>query len=136
MLPSQTVNVSIACSPTKAYDFIRDPYNLPQWANGLCIAVRPAGGNDASGADWIADTPHGPVGLSFVAPNDLGVLDHYVSPAPGVQIYVPLRVLPNQEGCEVLFTLFRQPGMTDQHFATDANMVRRDLNALKQILEA
>lgn len=135
MLPSQTVAVSIACSPARAYEFVRDPRNLPQWANGLCLSVRPATEEDAAGADWIAETPHGPVGLSFVERNDFGVLDHYVSPSPGMQIYVPLRVLHNQEGCEVVFTLFRQPGMTDQHFASDAAMVRRDLEALKQILQ-
>lgn len=135
MLPSQTLGISIACSPSKAYEFIRDPRNLPQWANGLCASVRPSGEDDSAGVDWIAETPHGPVGLSFVERNAFGVLDHYVSPSPGVQIYVPLRVLPNQGGSEVIFTLFRQPDMTDQRFADDADMVRRDLNALKQILE-
>jgi hypothetical protein len=73
--------------------------------------------------------------LRFVAHNDLGVLDHYVSPAPGVEIYAPMRVLANGSGAEVLFTLFQLPGMSDEEYAEDAGLVTRDLETLKDVLE-
>jgi hypothetical protein len=73
--------------------------------------------------------------LRFVEHNDLGVLDHYVSPAPGVEAYVPMRVLPNGSGSEVLFTLFQLPGMSDEKYAEDAGLVTRDLQTLKRVLE-
>ena len=38
-------------------------------------------------------------------------------------------------GSEVIFTLFRLPGMTDEAFARDAEWVERDLRALKALLE-
>jgi len=73
--------------------------------------------------------------VRFVKNNDLGVLDHYVSPAPGAEVYVPMRVLPNGSGSDVLFTLFKLPGMSDEKYAEDAGLVTRDLETLKRVLE-
>jgi hypothetical protein len=129
MLESRTLNVSIACAPQQVADFVADPRNLPRWASAFCKSVRPDGDN------WIVETPNGPIGLRFVPHNDFGVLDHYVTPVPGTEIYVPMRVVANGDGSEVLFTLFRLPGMTDQDFARDAGMVENDLAALKRVLE-
>jgi hypothetical protein len=129
MLESRTLNVRIACVPQKVADFVSDPRNLPRWASAFCKSVRPDGDN------WIVETPNGPVGLRFVARNAFGVLDHYVTPVPGVEIYVPMRVIANGDGSEVLFTLFRLPGMSEQDFERDAGMVERDLSELKRVLE-
>lgn len=129
MLESRTLNISIACAPRKVIDFVADPRNLPRWASAFCKAVRPDGDN------WIVETPNGPIGLRFVARNDFGVLDHYVTPVPGTEIYVPMRVVANGDGSEVLFTLFRLPGMSEQDFARDAGMVECDLAELKRVLE-
>ncbi|HEV8649783.1 MAG TPA: hypothetical protein VG276_10355 [Actinomycetes bacterium] len=81
------------------------------------------------------DTPDGPVGLRFVEANELGVLDHYVKLGSGVEIDVPMRVIPNGEGSEVLFTLFQAPDMSDERFAEDAKQVEHDLATLKAVLE-
>lgn len=51
-------------------------------------------------------------------------------------IFIPMRIVPNGEGAEVLFTLFRQPGMSDEKFAADAAWVARDLAALKALVTA
>jgi hypothetical protein len=48
---------------------------------------------------------------------------------------MPMRVFPNGEGAEVLITVFRQPGVSDEKFAEDTHWVRRDLEALKTLLE-
>jgi hypothetical protein len=73
--------------------------------------------------------------IRFADRNDYGVLDHFVTPAPGVGIYVPMRVLPNGSGSEVVFTLFRLPEMSEEEFDRDAGMVERDLRVLKSALE-
>ncbi len=73
--------------------------------------------------------------VRFVPKNTLGVLDHYVIPAPGVEVYVPMRVVPNGSGTEVLFTLFRLPDMLDEKYAEDAALVEDDLKRLKNLLE-
>jgi hypothetical protein len=75
------------------------------------------------------------VRVSFSERNSFGVLDHSVTLPQGTSVYVPLRVLPRERGCELELTLFRQPGMSDEKFAADAEWVMRDLRAAKQILE-
>jgi len=129
LLQSRTLSISIGCRPDKVYVFVSNPENLPRWAAGLCKSIR------KSGAGWIVETTQGPMNVRFVKNNDLGVLDHYVTPAPGVEVYVPIRVLPNGSGSEVLFTLFKLPGMSDEKFAEDAGLVARDLETLKRVLE-
>jgi len=44
-------------------------------------------------------------------------------------------LIANSSGCELLFTLFREPNMSDSQFASDAGFVERDLNGLKALLE-
>jgi hypothetical protein len=63
-------------------------------------------------------------------------MDHWVHLSDGQIIYVPLRIVENGSGAEVLLTLFRQPGMSDEQFAADADWVRRDLLALKSMVGA
>jgi hypothetical protein len=63
-----------------------------------------------------------------------GVMDHYVDVGIGSQIYIPLRIIPNGDGAEVLLTLFRQPGMSDAKFEADAEWVERDLLSLKALV--
>jgi hypothetical protein len=129
IFPSRTLSVSINCHPSKVYGFVSNPENLPKWARGLGKSVRKLN------ADWIVDTPQGPMKVRFIEKNDFGVLDHYVNPAPGVEVYVPMRVLANGSGSEVIFTLFRLPDMSDEKYAEDIGCVERDLRTLKTILE-
>lgn len=129
IFPSRTLGISIDCHPGKVYGFVSNPENLPKWATGLSKSVR------KSNADWIVETPQGPMKVRFVEKNDFGVLDHYVSPGPGVEVYVPMRVLPNGPGSEVIFTVFRLPDMSDEKYAEDVAWVERDLKNLKTILE-
>jgi hypothetical protein len=48
---------------------------------------------------------------------------------------MPMRVVSNGEGSEVLITVFRQPGTSEEKFGEDTVWVRRDLEALKALLE-
>jgi hypothetical protein len=129
MLSSRTLSVSIRCSPGKVYEFVTSPENLPKWAQGLGESVR------KQGPDWIVDTPQGPMKIRFADRNRFGVMDHTVTTPSGVEVYVPMRVLANGSGSEVLFTLFRRPDMSDKQYAEDMRLVERDLGALKELLE-
>jgi len=44
-------------------------------------------------------------------------------------------VFPNNDGSELVFTVYRRPDMSDQEFAEDAKAVERDLAKLKTLLE-
>jgi hypothetical protein len=71
----------------------------------------------------------------FAEKNNFGVLDHYLTTASGINVYVPMRVLANGTGSEVVFTLYRLPDMTDEKYAEDMKMVEQDLQTLKGLLE-
>jgi hypothetical protein len=129
LLESRTLNVSIARVPDDVYRFAVNPENLSRWAAGLGRSAR----KDADG--WVVETPLGDVRPRFEAENALGVLDHYVTLPGGDVVYVPMRVLPNGGGSEVIFTLFRLPSMTDEQYAADAAAVEKDLQTLKRVLE-
>ncbi len=48
----------------------------------------------------------------------------------------PMRVIAHGDGAEVLLTLFRLPGWTDEQFDRDAALVMADLQTLKRLLES
>jgi uncharacterized protein YndB with AHSA1/START domain len=128
---SQTLSVSIDNEPAAVFAYVTDPWNLPQWAPGLALRVAPpTDGSD----EWTVETGDGPVGLRFVPDNPFGVADHVVRLPDGVEVLNPMRVLPNGAGTEVTFTLFRQPGMTDDEFARDRGAVESDLDRLGRLL--
>jgi hypothetical protein len=54
--------------------------------------------------DWIAESPMGKVKVKFVEKNKFGVLDHDVTLPSGVKVYNPMRVFPNNDGSELIFT--------------------------------
>jgi uncharacterized protein YndB with AHSA1/START domain len=129
LFPARALSVSIDRPPGEVYRFVANPANLPRWATAFCRSVR----QEADG--WTVETPQGRVGIRFAAPNDWGVLDHFVALSPEVEVYVPMRVVPNGSGSEVLFTLFRPPEMSAERHAEDVRMVERDLQTLKGVLE-
>lgn len=111
--PGFTVRMTIERPVTEVYQFVANPKNLPRWASGIAKSAR----------------------VRFVEPNRYGVLDHFVSIDGAPEVYVPMRVFPNGDGAEVLLTVFRRPGMSDEKFGEDTQWVRRDLEALKALLE-
>lgn len=126
---ARQLSVSIRRAAAEAYEFLSLPENFPKWASGLGASLRKAG------ADWIAETADGPATVCFTEHNSRGVLDHSVKLPRRGSVYVPLRVIASDDGCELVLTLFRLPGMSDEKFAADAAWVMRDLQAAKRILE-
>ena len=120
---TRTISISIDRLPSDVYAFVRDPTNLPIWAPNVARSVS----RDADGA-WIVDREDGSVTIAFVDPNPYGVLDHAVTDEQGVQVYVPMRVIANGRGSEVLFTLFEAQ-------LADEALVQADLENLQRILE-
>ncbi|MCW2747404.1 MAG: polyketide cyclase [Nocardioidaceae bacterium] len=78
----------------------------------------------------------GRVTVAFVDDNNLGVLDHVVTLPDGQEVLNPLRVFANNDGSEVVFTLFHLPGVDGAAFERDAALVGKDLATLKALLEA
>jgi hypothetical protein len=114
------------------YEYALDPANLAHWAPGLGSSVRRERGR------WFVDVPGGGgrAEVVFVPRNDLGVLDHEVRLPDGTVVHVPFRVVTDGENAEVVFTVRRAAGMTDDEFDRDAASVATDLATLKRILES
>lgn len=129
-LESITITICINRPADMVYNFMSVPENFPKWASGLGKSITKING------EWLVETPQGTVKVRFTERNNFGVLDHYVIPESGPEIYIPLRVIANGAGSEVIFTLFRLPGVSAEKIAEDADWVRRDLKALKALLEA
>lgn len=111
------------------YDYVRQPANLPSWAAGLGSSTELVEGR------WVAQSPLGRVVVEMTEPNRYGILDHWVTLANGRRFYNPMRVVADGEGCELVFTLRRQPESSDGDFDRDAEAVAADLATLKRLLE-
>jgi len=124
------VSVSIERSADEVYAYVSDPTNLSIWAAGL--ADSPLRQIDD---EWVADSPLGRVVVAFVAPNEFGVADHDVTLPSGQTVRNPMRVVVNGDGCDVVFSVRRQPGMSADDFSADTDAVSRDLVTLQSIME-
>jgi hypothetical protein len=112
------------------YRYASEPSRLPEWAAGLSGSIEQADGQ------WVAESPMGRVLIEFAPRNDFGVLDHVVVLPSGDRVYNPMRVIPLGDVSEVVFTLRRQPEMSDEAFERDEAAIRADLRTLKAVLEA
>jgi hypothetical protein len=128
-IESRTLSVQIDRPFATVYEFLVNPANWNQWAFGLGKSLR------RSDNGWIADSGDGIVRVRFTPRNEFGVLDHTVVRSSGAEVYVPMRLIANGHGCELLFTLFREPGISDDRYNADSGFVQRDLNRLKDLLE-
>lgn len=129
MLESRTISISINRNWKEAYEAVWRPEDFPKWASGLSKSSL-----TKDGELWKAEGPEGSIRIRFTGHNVFGVMDHYVYAGNPPEIYVPLRIIQNGDGAEVLLTLFRQAGMSDSKFAADAEWVGRDLLALKTLV--
>ena len=90
---------------------------------------------EAPDGQWIVESPMGRVVVAFAPANDLGVLDHHVTLASGETFYNPMRVTADGASSEIMFSLRRQPGVSDEDFERDAAAVLADLVALRRKME-
>ncbi len=127
----QTTHISTGIAKPKdvVYQYVSNPEHFPKWLAFVKSITR------QSGNKWKAQTTLGEIIMDFVPQNDFGIIDHHVTLANGSIVSNHLRIIDNDEGSEVIFTLFRMPGVTPEEFDKDADSVRTDLKKLKSILE-
>ncbi|MEP7023146.1 MAG: SRPBCC family protein [Actinomycetota bacterium] len=113
----------------EVYEYASDPGNLPKWAPGLGKSVEEVSGQ------WYVQIPGGRASFGFAPLNEYGVLDHYVTFPSGETFYNPMRLIAGEGGCEVVFTLRRLDGVSEEDFVRDAGLVAADLARLKHVLE-
>lgn len=126
---ADTKSVGIHAPYDKVVGFLADAGNLPRWAVGFAKTV------ERDGDRWRVTTGHGEMGLRIVTDASSGVVDFYVSPAPGVETVAASRVIPTNDGVEYVFTQFQPPGMPDDMFASSVQALTHELTVLKALLE-
>jgi len=129
MFRARHVSESINRPPAVVMAIARDPLRLPEWAAGLAEGIR------REGDGWVASSPFGEVRVEFRTDLERGILDHDVTMPDGVVVQNFMRVLPNDGGSEVVFTLFQRDGMSDAEFDADAAAVAADLRSLRELCE-
>jgi hypothetical protein len=129
VMDSQHLSTHIDRPAQEVYDFVADPTNLPAWAPGLGSSIKQVDGQ------WVMESPMGRIVLTFAPRNEFGVVDHEVTLPSGETIYNPMRIVPDGTGSEIVFSLRRRPGVSDEEFERDAKAVLADLVALKQTVE-
>jgi hypothetical protein len=132
MAPESThLSVFIARAADDIYRYASNPENLPEWAAGLADSPL-----EQVDGQWVANSPMGRVAVQFAPENSFGILDHDVTLPDGQVSYNPVRVVPAGEGIsEVVFSVRRRPGMSDEEWAADKAAVTTDLETLRQVLE-
>ncbi|MFT4203770.1 MAG: hypothetical protein QM610_07605 [Chitinophagaceae bacterium] len=124
------ISITINKPVNEVYQFIVNAENLSKWATGL-------GGSSIRkiNEEWIADSPMGLIKIKFADKNEFGVLDHTITLPNSSKFYVPMRVVSNDGASELIFTSFKLTDMSAEQFENDNNIVKADLEKLKEILE-
>ena len=128
-LEAVVVAQAVDVSAPRVYAFASRMDRLPLWASGLAQGIEQRDGK------WFANSPMGEVEVRMAPANAFGVLDHDVTLPNGIKVHNAFRVTPCGEGSLLTFVVLRLPGVSQQAFDADVAHVRRDLAALKQLLE-
>ena len=129
MSESRHISTYIERPASEVYAYVVDPANLPTWAAGLSGSIERQEGR------WFAESPMGEVEVTFAPENPYFVLDHDVKLPDGTTFNNPMRVIADDAGSEVVFTLRHRPDQSDEEYEEDAAAVRADLATLKSLLE-
>jgi hypothetical protein len=131
MRASRTITLFIERPVAEVSAFLADPLNYPKWA-----AVTEPTFQHKGGLVWRAETPMGPRLIEFLPPNPFGVVDHATYREGEDPIFMPMRVVANEEGTELIYTFFQRPGMSEEQLDSTIEWIRTDLMTLKSLLES
>jgi len=128
-LESRLVSQTVDASADTVYAFAASMENLPQWASGLAAGIEQRDG------DWYTTSPMGEVKVVMAPANPYGVLDHDVTLPDGTVVHNAFRVTPCGDASLLSFVVLRLPGVDQASFDADVAHVRKDLLALKALME-
>lgn len=133
---TRTLSVTIDAPFTAVVSDLSDPLAYPQW--GTEFFAGPADPGEKPGV-VNANVPMmgGPVEMRINSVPEHGVIDLFLAPqgAPFGEP-VPIRVVPNGRGADVLFTLSRTAGMPDPAWDQAVSSMQKELGQLKARLES
>lgn len=124
----RTRSIAIAASPAEVHSYLADPRALPRWAPEFAEEVR------QDGDDWIVTTGGGE--LRFVVPvhPDAGTVDMLAAADPRSGLFI--RIVPNWDGSECVFTMVFPPGTPAAAIAGQMLVIDHELAAIRTHVEA
>lgn len=133
-LHTKTLTVTIDAPFEQVAKYLADPANAHEWATEFFAApLRPT-----SNGEWIASVPVMGGETRYRQDVDLehGLIDVFLAPTDGeFGPPLPVRLLRNGDGTDVLWTLARMPGTPDQAWSAGVESMQRELDHLKTLLE-
>jgi uncharacterized protein YndB with AHSA1/START domain len=122
---AETRTATIAAAPEAVMNVIADARRLPEWAPRFARAVRP------DGDDWLVDTGAGELRITLRVSHELGTVDLLRPGGPPRGAF--LRVVPNHDGAELLFTLFFPDGTDEAAIAEQMATVEAELQTVGEL---
>lgn len=134
-LPTQTLKVTIAAPFERVVADLADGRSHGEWATEFFAGPV----SEAGDGTYTADVPAmgGPTRMRIRADIGLGVIDLYLAPeGKPFGPPLPVRIVPNGDGADVLWILARFPGMPDAAWGGALASMERELEALRLRLES
>jgi uncharacterized protein YndB with AHSA1/START domain len=125
---SETRTISIRANPSAVFDLLSDASAFPRWAPAFAPAIRPDGDH------WIVERDGSEARIAVRVSRDSGTVDILRAERPTSGAF--MRVLPNGEGSELLFTLFFPAGTDEQAVVAQMTTVEQELEAVRSLCEA
>jgi hypothetical protein len=128
---SEAIKVAIERPYDQVYDLLLDADFFGKWAVNPNSVMKPLGDSD-----WLVELPRGAAVIRFTPKNPFGVLDYQtfnIGETSGP--VTPVRLIRNDNGCELVLVWQRRPGVSAEKFKSDAQWVASDLERLKSLIE-
>ena len=133
MLKSRVFTIPIHRKYAEVYGFLAEPSNFALWGGSEPDSAM----IHLGGSDYLVTLPRGRRVMRFTPFNEFGVVDYQVFLEGETNGPVtPVRIHPNHEGCEIVFTWFQRPGVTDEQFESETEWAYSDLLRMKAYIEA
>lgn len=129
-MKTHTETVALDVPKEKAFGFLSDPLNLPQWAKGFCLSIR------CDDSSCVAMTSEGELNLRPKTHAALGTIDIYTSSESGREQVIFSRIIPKcPASCAYILTLVQGNTVSDASFAARVAEVKNEVLVLKNLIE-
>ena len=125
----ETRSISIAAPRDSVHAFVASARNMPRWAPAFASAIRP------DGEHWIVNTPSGDeLPIVVIGNAEAGTVD--ILAAADRRSGAFARILPNETGSEMLFSLLFASGTDEDAVARQMAVVEDELAAVRRFVES
>jgi len=123
-------SISIDRTPAAVLATLSDPKQLPKWLFFNITHVQP--GPDGGGWEFHAAQEQGILNI-FPLTDNHGV--NYEILLPDQNWFIPIRIIPNEDGTTILLPLIHGKNLTNGQFTRRVASTVRELGLLKRLIE-